>query len=141
LSQTLSVRFRPSRILALALTAVVGSAIVCAWIGLPRPAFLPVAAGIALAWLWHLAPALQRGRRAVRALELTAQGEARWQDGCGTWEEAEIRPGSYVSNWMIVLSLAGPGRRGLHLVLLPDSAAAEDLRRLRVWLRWRLGRQ
>jgi len=118
-----------------------GAALVCTWISLPRLAFLPAAAGIAVAWIWHLAPALQRGRRAVRALELTAQGEARWQDGSGQWNQAEIQPGSYVSNWMIVINLTGPGRHRRHLVLLPDCAAAADLRQLRVWLRWRLERQ
>ena len=36
-----------------------------------------------------------------------------------------------------VLRLAGQGRRVVRmLVLAPDAAASEDLRRLRVWLRW-----
>jgi len=46
-----------------------------------------------------------------------------------------------VSNWLVVVNLCMPGRRGRTLVLLPDCAAAEELRRLRVWLRWRPGRQ
>jgi len=141
LSQTLTVTLRPSRALALALTLMAGAALACTWISLPRPAFLPVATGIALAWIWHLAPALQLGRRAVRALELGAAGDARWQDGSGRWNDAEIQAGAYVSNWLVVLNLGTPGRRGCSLVLLPDSAPADDLRRLRVWLRWRLGRQ
>jgi toxin CptA len=99
------------------------------------------AAGIALAWIWHLAQALQRGRRAVRALELRAAGDARWQDSAGRWNEAEVQPGSYVSSWLVVLNLRAPGGGRCSVVLLPDSAAAEELRRLRVWLRWRLGRQ
>lgn len=118
-----------------------GAALGCTWISLPHVAFLPAAAGIALAWIWHLAPALQRGRRAVRVLEVTEKGDARWQDGSGQWNEAEIQPGSYVSNWLVVVNLGAPGRRGRSLALLPDCAAAEELRRLRVWLRWRRGRQ
>ena len=141
MSQTLTVTLRPSRALALALTLMAGAALACAWISLPRIAFLPAATGIALAWIWHLAPALQRGRRAVHALELRAEGEARWQDGSGQWNEAQIQAGAYVSNWLVVVNLCMPGRRGRYLVLLPDCAAAEELRRLRVWLRWRLGRQ
>lgn len=117
------------------------AALVCSWIGLPRLGFPPVAAGIAIAWVWHLAPALLRGRRAVRALEVGAKGDARWLDASGQWNEAEIQRGSYVSNWLVVVYLGAPGRHGRSLVLLPDSAAAEELRRLRVWLRWRLGRQ
>jgi hypothetical protein len=117
------------------------AALACTWISLPRLAFLPVATGIALTWIWHLGPALQLGRRAVRALELRAGGDARWQDGSGQWNEAEVRPGAYVSNWLMVVNLCTRGGRGRSVVLLPDCAAAEELRRLRVWLRWRLGRQ
>lgn len=141
MSQTLTVSLRPSRVLALALTLVAGAALACTWLSLPRLAFLPAAAGIAMAWIWHLAPALQRGRRAVRALQLAGNGDARWQDGSGLWNEAAIQPGSYVSNWLVVVNLGTPGRRGRSLVLLPDAATAEELRRLRVWLRWRLGRR
>lgn len=75
----------------------------------------------------------------MRALELKAEGAVRWQDGSGEWRDGEILSGSYVSGWLLVLILRGGGRRR-SLVLLPDAAAADDLRRLRVWLRWRLGR-
>ena len=140
MSQSLSVTLKPSRALALALTVTAGVALACSWFSLPGLAFLPMAAGIVLAWIWHLAPALQRGARAVRGLELGAKGEARWQDASGRWNETEIQPGSYVSNWLIVVQL-GAGRQGRMLALLPDCARAEELRQLRVWLRWRLGRQ
>lgn len=140
MSQTLTVSLRPSRLLALALTLIAAAALACAWISLPDLAFAPVAAGIALAWAWHLAQALQRGRSAARTLELNATGGARCQDGQGQWLDAEILPGSYVSGWLIVLILGAGGRRRRSLVLLPDAAATEELRRLRVWLRWRLGR-
>lgn len=140
MSQNLSLTLKPSRALALALTVTAGAALACSWFSLPGLAFLPVAAGILLAWIWHLAPALQRGARAVRGLELGANGEARWQDASGCWNETEIQPGTYVSNWLIVVHL-GAGRQGRTLALLPDCARAEELRQLRVWLRWRLGRQ
>jgi hypothetical protein len=117
-----------------------GAALACAGISLPLLAFPPVALGIGLASAWHLAQALQRGANAIRALELAATGNARWQDGLGHWHEAEILPSSYVSSWLVVVNLAPSGTRGRSLVLLPDCALAEELRRLRVWLRWRLGR-
>jgi len=140
LIQTLTVSLRPSRVLALSLTVMAGVALVCAWISLPRLAFLLFAAGVALAWAWHFGQVLQRGAGSVRTLELTATGAARWQDGLGQWHEAEILPSSYVSGWLVVVNLSAVGGRGRSLVLLPDCAAAEELRRLRVWLRWRLGR-
>jgi len=118
-----------------------GTALACAWISLPWPAFLAVGAAIASIWIWHLPPALQCGRRAVRALEVSDKGGARWQDAHAEWHEVQIQPGSYVSNWLVVLNLGESGQRGRSIVLLPDCAAADDLRRLRVWLRWRLGRQ
>jgi len=139
LSDKLTVSLRPSCILALALTLMAGAALACAWISLPVLALVPVASGITLAWVWHLAQALQRGKRAVRALELGEHGRARWQDGSGQWREADILPSSYVSGWLVVVNLRGEGRRGCSVVLLPDCAAAEELRRLRVWLRWRPG--
>jgi len=140
LSQTLAVSLKPSRTLALALSAVAAAALGCVWISLPRLAFVPLAAGIVLAWAWHVAQALQLGKWATRALELDATGSARCQDGRGQWRETDLLPGSYASSWLIVLNLGGRGQRRRALVLLPDSAADDDLRRLRVWLRWRLSR-
>ena len=140
MSQTLTVSLKPSRVLALALTVTAGTALACAWISLPGLAFLLVAAGIALAWAWHLAQTLQWGRPHVRALELGAERSARWQDGSGQWHEAEILPSSYVSDWLVVVNLGTRDRRGRSLILLPDCAAAEELRRLRVWLRWQRAR-
>jgi toxin CptA len=140
LIQTLAVSLRPSRVLALSLTLMGGAALACAWISLPPLAFAPVAAGIVLALAWHLAHALQRGEGSARALELTANGDARWQDGSGQWHQVEILASSYVSDWLVVVNLGAGGARGRSLVLLPDSAGADELRRLRVWLRWRLRR-
>jgi hypothetical protein len=117
-----------------------GAALACAWISLPNLAFPLVALGIVLAWGWHLAHALQLGRSAVHALEFNTSGGVRWQDGSGQWQEGSILPGSYISGWLIVVILGGEGRRGRSLALMPDAAAAEELRQLRTWLRWRLAR-
>jgi len=114
------------------------TALACAWISLPRLAFAPVAAGIVLAWAWHCVQALQRGRFATHRIELSASGDARCQDGLGQWHEARVLPASYVSRWLIVVVLRARGRGPRALVLLPDCAAAKELRELCVWLRWRL---
>lgn len=123
----------------MALTAVAGTALACSWISLPGLAFLPVATGIVLTWAWLCAQALHRVGSAARTLELGADGGVRCRDVRGQWHEAQLQPGSYVSGWLIVLILRANGRLR-SLVLLPDAAAAEELRRLRVWLRWRLSR-
>ena len=140
MTDNLTVSLKPSRVLALALTLLAGAALVCAWISLPTLALPPVAAGIALAWASHFAQALQMGNRGARTLELGALGHARWQDGGGQWREAEILTSSYTSDWLVVVNLGGNDQRPVALVLLPDCAAADELRQLRVWLRWRLGR-
>jgi hypothetical protein len=141
LSQAFTLILKPSPVLALALTVVAGAALASVWISLPRQAFLPAAAGIALAWIWYLAPALQLGRRAVHALEIAPKGDVRWQDGSGRWAEAAIVDGGFVSSWLVVVTLATKGHDSRALVLLPDCAATDELRQLRVWLRWRLGRR
>ena len=136
MNPTFSVSLKPSFALALCLTLVSGAAMACAWVTLPLPAFALLAAGVALAWIWHSAGALQLGAQALRALEFDAMGEARLQDGRGLWHPARLRPGSYVSRWLIVLMFEASGRRRA-LVLLEDAAGRDELRRLRVWLRWR----
>lgn len=138
MSQNVSVGLRPSRVLALCLSVVAGTALACAWISLPGLALAPVAVGLAIAWAWHMRLALHLSPAAVRAVEMNDSGGVRWRDGAARWHEGGLLPGSYVSAWLIVLLLGAEGRRQA-LVLLPDSAAAEELRRLRVWLRWRLG--
>lgn len=140
MTDKLTVTLRPSRMLALALTVMAGAALACAWISLPGLAFVTVAAGIALAWAWQLAQVLQRGRCVPHALELDAQGAARWRDGSRQWHEAEVLDSSYVSSWLVVVNLGAGGRRARSVVLLPDCAAAEEMRLLRIWLRWRLER-
>jgi len=140
LTDKLTVKLKPSRLLALVLVLMAGAALMCAWISLPGLAFAPVAIGIVLGGASQFAQALQWSDRAARALELSEQGAPRWQDASGQWQEAEILPGSYASDWLIVVNLGASGRRERSLVLLPDSAAPEELRRLRIWLRWRLKR-
>lgn len=47
-----------------------------------------------------------------------------------------LLPGATVHPWLTVLRLARE-RDVYRLVIAPDSAAPEEFRRLRVWLRWR----
>jgi toxin CptA len=110
----------------------------CAWLSLSGIPLLLVATGIALAFILQVTGAGLQARRKVRCLELGTEGAARWQDGAGQWHQAEVLPDTFVSQWLIVLNLAEGGRRSFSLVLLCDSAPADELRQLRVWLRWRL---
>jgi hypothetical protein len=54
----------------------------------------------------------------------------------GREHEAVLLPGAYVTVHLIVLPLKLAGGPTYRLVLWPDSADRDDLRRLRAWLRW-----
>lgn len=74
---------------------------------------------------WQLLSSIQRLQVLPQAYRLvTANGEMELAGGHQT----------LVSNGLVILHLRDD-KRALHLPLLQDSAATEDLRRLRVWLR------
>ena len=56
----------------------------------------------------------------------------------GEWSDFDVAGSSYVTSALTVLNLrATDSHRMQNVVLLPDSMAADDFRRLRAWLRWR----
>lgn len=84
-----------------------------------------------VAWAW---------RRACPQGRLRVAADGRLQclddDDAAEWRDAEILGDSFVSTALIVLRYRTAGGQVRALTLLPDSAAADDLRRLRVSLRW-----
>jgi toxin CptA len=87
-----------------------------------------VAAGLS-AWGWRQASRLGRLRIAANG-QLQALGDA------DEWCDVEVSGNSFVSTALIVLRYRFDGGALRKLILLPDSAPADDLRRLRVSLRW-----
>ena len=78
---------------------------------------------------------LARQVRRARPPEALSLDKAALRIGAaGEWLEARLE-GAYVSSLLVVLRLDAGGRRR-HVVLWPDSADAEGLRRLRAWLNW-----
>jgi toxin CptA len=126
------IALKPSRLLGLLLLVGVTLAV-----GAMLMADLPVAAQWALGaavsgwgvWVW-------RRSRCMEVLRLTADGRVQCQDEQGEWCEAEVLGDSFVSPVLMVLRYRTPAGRVRVLTLLPDSAHADDLRRLRVSLRW-----
>lgn len=126
------IELKPSRLLGLLLLG--GTALALAAIGLadvaPAVALATSTAAIGFAaWNWRRAPIPAR-------LRIAADGRLQCPDDDAGWRDAEVLGDSFVSAAVIVLRYRLAGRRVRSLVLLPDSAEAEDLRRLRVWLRW-----
>jgi toxin CptA len=126
------IELKPSRRLGLLLAGMTALALVAI-----RLAALPGAIQLALGaavialggWGWR------RARPGAR-LRMAPDGRLQCLDDAAEWRDAEILGDSFVSSALIVLRYRTAGGQVRALTLLPDSAAADDLRRLRVSLRW-----
>lgn len=70
-------------------------------------------------------------------LRIVADGRLQAMEASGEWGDVEVRGDSFVSNVLIVLRYRCGQPPVRTLTLLPDSASADDLRRIRVSLRWK----
>ena len=132
----LQIELKPSRRLAGALGGVHVLALAAVWLSLDGwPQYL-VACGLLLSAWGCLSEILHRTSRAAVSLELLDDGRASWRDRGATWHEGRLGEDHFVSSALVVMRLdqAQGGRKWL--ALAADSGAPEDLRRLRVWLRW-----
>lgn len=102
--------------------------------GLPRGWQAAALALVLASAVWHAwfrqLPAMPAGLRLLP--------DGRWGLHWGGVAEAEasLLDGVYRSSWLIRLPLRLDDGRRLNLMLWPDSAPTEQLRGLRVWLRW-----
>ncbi len=139
---TLGIKLAPSRLLAVVLILAHLGAVAAVWSAqLPLSVTLALKALIACSLGWTTwSAALRRAPRSVIALEIDADGAARALQRDGEWIDCRVGGASFVTPFLIVLLLnpVGQGGRRLSTVLPPDSAGADELRALRVWLRWRM---
>ena len=126
------IELKPSRRLGLLLPGMAALALVAVYLA-ALPGAVRLALGMAVAvlgvWGWR------RVMRPAR-LRIAADGRLQCLDDTAEWRDAEVLGDSFVSTGLIVLRYRtsdGPVRV---LTLLPDCADADDLRRLRVSLRW-----
>jgi toxin CptA len=136
----LHLQIMPSRLLAGALALVHGTAILCAILFLPGW-WMPALACLALSCslVFHVRrDALQLAGDAVTALLLRDGGQCELTLLNGDALAGNIEGSTFVAPLLVVINVcpAPPGRRH-SVVLMPGSAPAEDLRRVRVWLRHR----
>ncbi len=126
------IELKPSRLLGLLLAGMV----LLAWLAISLAAVpaamqwvLAVGIGVMPGWAWLRASRLPR-------LRIAADGALQVLDDADAWCAVEVLGDSFATTALIVLRyrLERQGRRSL--TLLPDSAPADDLRRLRVALRW-----
>ena len=79
---------------------------------------------------------LWKGRRPLPSLRLKPDGQIQISLAGESWRSTEIVPGSFVAPGLSVVRLRTADGQLHRLTLMPDSAAPDDLRRLRVSLRW-----
>ena len=129
-----------SPLLAGALALAHSTAILCSILFLPgwwMPGLACVALTVSL--VFHVRrDALQLSGTAVTGLLLRDGGQCELTLSDGGALSGNIEGSTFVAPLLVVINVrpAGPGR-SRSVVLMPDSALAEDLRRVRVWLRHR----
>ena len=138
---SLRLRVAASPLLAAVLSLVHAAAIACAAWYLPgwwMPALVSVA--IAGSLVFHVRrDALQLSGRAVTGLLLKNSGQCELTLRNGETLAGRIEGSTFVAPLLTVVNVR-PDRQGRRrsVILMPGRASAEDLRRIRVWLRHRV---
>lgn len=108
------------------------------------PVWLKAAIVTAVVWSFRQClgeVALLRAPGAIVAVTISRDGKVLCRSRSGAWLEYELLPSSFVSHRLTILNLRVRGsRHARHVVLCGDNTDADDLRRLRVWLRWAAGK-
>ncbi|HET7201131.1 MAG TPA: protein YgfX [Burkholderiales bacterium] len=133
-----SLRFdlRPSLKLACLLVLAHGLALAAVGVSLTGWPLYVAGFGVLLSGIASLTSVLHRPSRSAVSLELHHDGRAYWRDGRGKVHEGRLGKDHFVSAALVVMGLEQTGRARKWVVLMADSASREDLRRLRVQLRW-----
>jgi len=130
---------RPSRRLA-AILLVAHAAMGGLLLALSLPAWLMAAAGVMLlaSAVWCVQRyALLHGPGAIVTLAFSDREAIRLTLRDGSTHHGHVLGSSTVGTTLTILNIALTGKRlPVHVVLLGDSLAVADFRRLRVWLRW-----
>lgn len=127
----LELTLRPSRIYAAAMACAHGFALLGVWLAV-LPLWLQTALSFALAssliWAWREISSSPRG------LRVSQSGQVELLER--EWTAARMKGRPVVLPWLVSLRLELDGGRMRRMTLLQDSAGADGLRKLRVWLKW-----
>jgi toxin CptA len=134
-AMTLQPSYRLAALLMIAHAAIAGLLML-----LVLPSWVKIAAVLLLlanaVWTVYR-HALRLGRHAISALAFSDRETLRLTLRDGSSHGGRVLGSSTVGTNLTLLNIAIDGRRlPAHVVLLGDSLASDDLRRLRVWLRW-----
>jgi toxin CptA len=126
------IELKPSRLLGLLLLGMTGLALTAVYYSALQGAVqLVLAAAIIV-----LSGSSWRQIRHPEALRMTVGGRLQCMDEQGEWGDVEVLGDSLVTLGLIVLRYRPPDGNVRSLILLPDSTTSDNLRRLRVSLRW-----
>ena len=131
------IALKPSWQLATILAGIHAAAAAGAVASLSGMPLLLIVVGVLLSAACTIADALLKLPSSVQDFELAEDGSGRWRDRGGREHVVRSAQASWVSSGLVVLGLQSGSWRTRWVLLLPDSAAADPMRRLRVWLRWR----
>lgn len=138
----LDLKLRPSHTLIFLLATAHLLSLVVVWI-LPLTTSIQIAGSLLLGA--NLSFHLRRvcflaATGSICKLRLDPECSCSYQTRNGTWQDARLLGSSMVTPWLSVLNIR-PEKSWLarHIVIFPDSADAESLRKLRVLLRWKCG--
>jgi toxin CptA len=137
--ETLKLSLGPSRGLTWLLSGGHAAAAVLVWVTLPIGWSLAACAALVASLLFALGRHARRSAgAAVVEVALRQDGRVDLRRRDGACLQERLLPSTFVSPMLVILNLAGNRWRPPRAVLVPaDSVAADDHRRLRVWLRWR----
>jgi hypothetical protein len=139
---TQRLELKPSRRLALLLAALYLTAAASVSV-LPISPLIKLPGILMIAWAATVSirhHALLMTAKSFQSLVLLTDGGIEALRVDGECLKAEVSPQSTLFPWLVVLLLKTPARRSPQAVLiLPDSLTADELRKLRSWLRLRTG--
>ena len=136
MTHPLVIELRPSRRLLVFLVVAHVAAILAGIAGLPAIPATFVSAALVLSLLGQLQVARLGRSGSVKALQIAADGQVQIRDPKGGWHRVLLAGHAFATAWLVILPLDAPSGGRHTVVLLADSAAGDDLRRLRVWLQW-----
>lgn len=138
----LELELRSSRLIAAYLLCIHAAAL-ASLVPLSLPSWLKIGAVIPLSWsaLYGLRRhAWRTAAAAIAGVRLHADGSIELLRRGGAVEAAAVEPASTLLPFAIVIRVRYAERRGgCAVVVAPDALSAEQLRQLRVWLRWLAG--
>lgn len=122
---------RPVWLIALMSAMILLASVSIALAHLPGWTQMTLAASLLVAMIY----AIWTMRKPLPGVRIQSDGQIQLSVADGAWQYAEPMPGSFVSPGLSVVRLHT--KHATHpLILLPDSATADALRRLRLSLRW-----